>query len=97
MELYTSYWQVGLAGTTGKALIFSNKAPDIAVKLSRTGSGVNMVTASLADTDIESASLNAYTYTADLSGEASDTCIRCMISTGDSTIHVSGLSLLSLE
>ena len=97
MELYTSAnWTIGVTPVTIKALIFANQAPT-SVKLSRTTSGVSMTSASLADTDIESSSLSAYTYTADVSGESSDTGIRCLIVTDTDIIHISGISLLGLE
>jgi len=97
MELYTSAnWTIGIVPTTIKALIFSNQAPT-SVKLSRTTSGVNMTSASLADTDLESASLSAYTYTADVSGESSDTGIRCLIVCDTDIMHISGISLMGLE
>ena len=97
MELYTSEnFTIGLVPVTVKALIFANQTPT-SVKLSRLPTGTSLTTGVLADTDIESATLNAYTYTADVSGESSDTGIRALIVADTNVIQIHGISILGLE
>jgi len=94
MELYTSQnWTINLTPTIVRGLVFANKAPDV-VKLSRTGTGVTLTDAVLNDTDTCSSGLYSFEYSADVSGEASDTCIRMFISEDDTDVFIYGVSLM---
>lgn len=96
MELYTSYYQIGLDSTTVKAMILSNDRPDT-VYLSRLGTGSTLTQATLSDSDIFNDTYYSWNYTADVSGEASDTAIRCEIVQDDTTTHFYAISILGLE
>jgi len=96
MELYTSYYQIGLDSATIKAMILSNAKPDT-VYLTRTSTGTTLTEATLSDSDVYNDTYYSWNYTADVSGEASDTAIRCEIVQDDTTTHFYGISLLGLE
>jgi len=97
MELYTSTnVEIDLTSATVKAMILSNAEPT-SVKLSRVGTGTTMTSASLVDSDIFDDTYYSYNYTADVSGETSDTCVRAEIVTDDSAIHIHSISITGFE
>ena len=96
MELYTSYYQIGLDSANVKAMILSNKEPT-SVSLTRTGTGTSLTEGVLSDSDVYNSTYYSFNYSADVSGESSDTCIRAFIESSDTTIHFYGISLLGLE
>ena len=96
MELYTSYYQIGLDSATVKAMILANKEPT-SVFLTRTGTGTSLTEGVLIDSDVYNDTYYSFNYSADVSGESSDTCLRCEVVSDDTTCHIFGLSLLGLE
>ena len=95
MELYTSEnYDIGLTPTTVKAMILSNDEPDT-VYLSRLGTGTTLTQAILSDSDVYDDTYYSFNYSASVSGEASDTCIRCKIVVeSDTTVYLYGISLM---
>jgi len=97
MELYSSEnWTIGVVPITIRGLVLANSAPDV-VKLSRTNSGVTLTDAVLNDTD-SFGTYYSFEYSADVSAETSDTCVRIFISeSDDTTLFIYGWSLIGLE
>ena len=96
MELFTEYFDVGITPTTIKAMILSNAEPT-SVYLTRTGTGTTLTAGVLADSDVYSSELYSFNYSASVSGENSDTCLRALIVADTSVIHVYGISLIGYE
>jgi len=77
-------------------MILANKEPT-SVSLTRTGVGTSLTSADLDDSDVYNDTYYSFNYSATVSGESSDTCIRAFIESSDTTIHFYGISLLGLE
>jgi len=96
MNLYTSYYQIGLDSATVKAMILANKEPT-SVFLTRTGTGTSLTEGVLIDSDVYNETYYSFNYSSTVSGESSDTCIRALITADTNVIHFYGISLLGLE
>jgi len=97
MELYTSTnIETSITPVTVKAMILSNSEPT-SVKVSRVGTGSTMTSASLDDSDVFDDSYYSYNYSATVSGETSDTCVRAFVESDDTTIHIHSISITGFE